>query len=409
VSATEISAQPSSRSLHALDWFNFFLADVQTGFGAFLAAYLASRGWSQGSVGTILAAGTLTAVISQMPGGALVDAVAAKRLAVAIGLGLIGAGALVVAFWPTYLPVLATEILHGSTGGVVSLSITAIGLGLVGHRGFSERLGRNRRFGSIGNAATGAMMGLIGHFISKQAAFIAVAALCLPALAVVDAIKGEEIDYARSRSAAGKGQPRQLARYRDIARNRPLAIFTAALVLFQFSNASLLPLVSERLVQQHHETSQLFTAALVATPQVITAVIAAWIAHVAERWGRKPLLIGGFATLPIRALFFVLAPAPWFLIPIQALDGMTAAVIGILTPLVIQDLTHGSGRYNLAQGALGTMTGVGASVSTVASGYVVQTLGYASGFVALAVVGLAGVGVVWRWLPETADRARSAT
>ncbi len=104
---------------------------------------------------------------------------------------------------------------------------------------------------------------------------------------------------------------------------------------------------------------------------------------------------------PLRAVLFTVVPSPWFLLPIQALDGLTAATIGILTPLVIADVTRGTGRYNLAQGAVGIASGLGASVSTTASGYVVQALGYAAGLGSLAAVGLAGAGLLWWLMPET--------
>jgi hypothetical protein len=40
----------SQQSRQGLDWMNFFLADVQTAFGAFVAFYLADLGWSKGQV-----------------------------------------------------------------------------------------------------------------------------------------------------------------------------------------------------------------------------------------------------------------------------------------------------------------------------------------------------------------------
>ena len=119
-------------------------------------------------------------------------------------------------------------------------------------------------------------------------------------------------------------------------------------------------------------------------PQVVTALIATWVGHCAETWGRKPLLLLGFGVLPVRAALFSLAPSPWYLVPIQMLGGLTAAVIGVLAPLVIADVTKGTGRYNLAQGAVGTASGLGASASTIASGFLAQSLGYGAAFYGLA-------------------------
>lgn len=393
--------RPSERSQRGLDWLNFLIADVQTGFGPFVAVYLSTRGWSQGSIGTMLTVGGLVGIASQLPGGALVDAVRTKRLLIGLALLAIAAGALIFAFWPSPLMVLLAELLHGGTAGIVKPSLAAIGLGLVGHRALSGRLGRNHRFDSLGNALTAGLMGVLGHLVSKMATFLIAAALCVPALFALTRIRGEEIDYARARSAGKRDRPKDTARLRELLRNRRLVAFACCIVLFQFANASVMPLAAERLAQQHAYESDLVTSALVVVPQIITGLLATWVARHADLWGRKPLLLVGFGVLPVRVLLFVVAPGPWYLVPIQSLGGITAAVIGVLTPLVINDVTRGTGRYNLAQGAVGAAAGIGASVSTLAVGYLAQALGNLVGFLALAGVALAGLAVLWRALPET--------
>lgn len=406
------AAKPSERSQRGLDWLNFFIADVQTSFGPFVALYLAAQGWPEGRVGLALTVGGLAAIASQVPGGALVDEVRSKRALVAVSLLLVAIGALIFAFFPSFPFVLAAEIVHGSTGGVTQPALAAIALGLVGHRALSTRLGRNHRYDSLGNALTAALMGVLGHFFSKRAPFLVAAALCAPALFALTRIRGTEIDYARSRSApsqaAGERKAQQSEKpthWLSLLRNHRLLVFAGCLVLFQFANASILPLASERLARQHQHESELVIAALVIVPQLITALVAAWVARRADDWGRKPLLLAGFAMVPIRAVLFPFIPSPWYLLPIQALDGVTAAVIGILTPLVIADVMRGTGRYNLAQGAVGIASGIGASISTTASGYLVQTFGFTAGFFGLAGTGLAGLGALWWFMPETRGEA----
>src|ERR671925_1620483 len=92
-------ARPSPRSQLALDWLNFFIADVQAGFGPFVAVYLASLNWSQGQIGLLLAVSTLASIASQAPGGALVDAAPSKRLLIGGALGAIALSALLLAFF----------------------------------------------------------------------------------------------------------------------------------------------------------------------------------------------------------------------------------------------------------------------------------------------------------------------
>src|SRR6516162_6354303 len=136
----------SRQSWQGLDWMNFFLADVQTAFGAFVAFYLADLGWSKDHVGLALTVGTLAGVISQIPGGALSDAVRWKRGLAAIGIGMLCVSALIFALTPSFALVFLAEILHGLTAGIVTPAIAAISLGLVGRRAMSLRTGRNYRF-----------------------------------------------------------------------------------------------------------------------------------------------------------------------------------------------------------------------------------------------------------------------
>ena len=392
---------PSRRSQRGLDWLSFFIADVQTGFGPFVAVYLASRDWSPGEIGLVLAVGGIASVVSQAPGGALVDATSRKRLLIGSALAMIAAGALLFALWPSFWPIVVAELLHGGTGGVIKPGLAAIGLGLVGHSALSGRLGRNQRFNSFGNALTAGSMGLLGYFASTRAPFFAAAALCLPAALALTAIRGSDIDYAEARSAADRNNPRKGHRVRDAARNRHLHIFILCLVLFQFANASLVPLVGGRLGYRHEQSSELITSGVVVVPQIVAALIATWIARRADDWGRKPLLLAGLGAVAIRAVLFAMTTSPWMLLLVQPLDGVSAAVIGVMMPLVIADLMRGTGRYNLAQGYAGTAIGIGAAFSTGGSGYVVQQLGYATGFLGLAAIGLTGCAVLYWFFPET--------
>ena len=402
-------ARPSKRSEIGLDWLNFFIADVQAGFGPFVALYLASLNWSQGQIGLLLTVSTLSSIASQAPGGALVDAAPSKRLLIGGALAAIAAAALIFTFFPNPVIVFVAALLYGSTGGVIKPALAAIGLGLVGHSAFSGRVGRNQRYNSFGNAATAVLMGTLAHFIGQSAPFLIAAGLCIPAAGALAGIHSNEIDYARARSARDREKPREAARLREIFKSRPLLIFIIVLVLFQLADASVMPLASGRLGHEHNEQSAIITASLVAIPEIVTVLIASWIARQADDWGRKPLLILGFCILPVRAVLFALAPGPWYLPGIQVLGGLTAATLGIMIPLVIADITRGTGRYNLAQGAAGTASAIGASLSTAVSGYVVQLFGYTLAFFGLAAIGAIGLIFLCWFLPETKRRRQSGS
>ena len=286
-----IDRKVSDQSRQGLDWTNFFLADVQMGFGAFLAFYLAEFDWSVQSVGLALSIGGLAGVVAQIPGGAIADAVRWKRALAALGILMIVVSAIILALRPSFPFVVTAEILHGATAGIVGPAIAAISLGLAGRRGMSCRVGRNFRFAAAGNALTAALMGTLGVYLSKSAIFFTAAALCIPTLIALSRIRPDEIDYARARNATKRDHSLDFQRVADLTRNRNLLIFAGGLMLFHFSNASLLPLVGENLGHSKLALSSLFMAGLIIVPQVVVAVLAPWIGYWSELWGRKPLLL----------------------------------------------------------------------------------------------------------------------
>jgi MFS family permease len=396
----ELYTPSSAQSRRGLDWMNFFIADVQTGFGTFVAFYLAQMGWAEGSVGTALTAGTITGVLSQIPGGALTDALTWKRALAAAGILMIGAAALILALAPSFVTVFLAEILHGATAGIITPAIAAISLGLVGRRAMSVRAGRNYRFAAAGHAATAALMGLSGAFFSINAMFIAAAALCIPALFFLSRIRADEIDYARARNAK-KGQAANVARVFDLVKNRSLVLFAATLVLFQFADASILPLVGENLARAVHDHASIWMSGLIIVPQIVVAIFAPWVGYHSERKGRRPLLLIGFAVEPIRAgLLAVTADYP-FLVVAQLLDGISGAIIGVLTVIVITDLTAGTGRFNLAYGTVGALIGIAAAISTSITGFISQSFGHTAAFLLIAAIAVSAVFMSWLFLSET--------
>jgi MFS family permease len=394
------------QSRRGLDWMNFFIADVQTGFGTFVAFYLAQQGWSEGSVGVALAVGTLAGVLSQIPGGAVADAVTWKRGLAALGIVMTGAAALILAFAPNFFSVLFAQILQGATAGVLTPAIGAISLGLVGRAAIAVRTGRNYRYAAAGHALTAALLGAVGAYVAKSAIFVAAAALCVPALIALSFIRSDEIDYAKARNAKtikhdhGK-EVGTATRVLDLCKNRKLALFIGATVLFQFADASILPLVGENLAMSLGPHAAVWLSGLIIVPQIIVAIFAPWVGYHSEKSGRKPLLLIGFGLEPIRALLLAFSSSYPLLLLGQSLSGITGAIIGVLTTVVVADLTAGTGRFNLAMGMLGALSGVAAALSTGLTGYIFQAIGPRLGYLPLAVVAAAATVLLWMFLSET--------
>ncbi len=408
--ADAIKPSPSGSSLRGLDAVNLFLAGALSGFGPYVAAFLAEQNWTQRDIGFVLTAAGFAGLLSQLPGGALLDAIRSKRIAVALGAAMVAAGALIIALWPSFPLVLTALVLQGVTGGFLGLAIAAISLGLVGHAALAERLGRNQRFASTGGVVAAGLMGLVAYFLSYRAIFFVAAALVLPLLAGLGRIRSSDIHFGRASCVPNHQGPSAppRARLRSLSKNRGLLIFAGCVFLFQMANASMLPLASEAFAYSKEALSSLIVSALIMVPQVIVAIMAPWVGRRANIWGRRPLLLVGFAALPIRALVFAWTANPTILIAAQILDGLSGTMLGVLTALIIADLTMGTGRFNLAQGLVGTMSGIGASLSTTLSGLVAGSLGRAAGFLGIATVALAAVLLVWLLMPETKPSKRHA-
>jgi MFS family permease len=397
------SPSPSNASLGGLDGVNFFLAGILAGFGPYLAAYLADQKWTQENIGFVLTASGLAGLLSQLPGGELLDTVRSKRAVLVAGVAMVAVSAVIIAFQPSFPLVFAALMLQGVTGGFLGPAIAAISLGLVGHAALPERLGRNQRFSSTGNLVTAALMGLIGYFLSYQAIFLTVAALALPLFVALARIRAGDVHFGRACGAPDHDMPSLPARasLRSLWKSPGLLTFGACLFLFQLANASVLPLVVEDLVYQGEKRSSLVVSALIVLPQIIVAVTAPWVGQWAKNWGRRPLLLIGLAALPIRALLFASVVDPTLVVAFQLLDGISGAVLGVLTALVIADVTGGTGRFNLAQGIVGTASGIGASLGTTLFGVVAASFGRTAVFLSIASVALLAVAILWFFMPET--------
>ena len=393
---------PSRASLRGLDWFVFFMADVQTGFGPFVSVYLTTQAWTQVDIGLVLTVGSLIGLAGQMPGGAVVDAARSERLVAACGVIAISASAIALAAWPIFLLVLLGRVLHAAASCLLGPAMAAISLGLVGHAGIGERLGRNARFASIGTGLAAAAMGALGYLTSSRYVFFATAALIVPTLIALFHIRPSEIDPERAHGGKHDAGLRKLGEgLLALAGNRALLILAACALLFHLANAAMLPLMGSLLTTRSSDWATVLIAACIVVPQLVVAAFSPWVGRQAQQWGRRPLLLLGFAALPLRGLLFGVVTDPFLLVSVQLLDGISAAALGVLVPLVIADVTRGTGRFNLAQGIVGSAVGIGASLSTTLAGYMSDSLGSAAAFFGLAALGFAGLVLVWTSLPET--------
>jgi predicted MFS family arabinose efflux permease len=398
----EPTPTPSRESLRGLDWFIFFLADVQTGFGPFVAVYLTTQKWTQVEIGFVLSIGGIVALIGQMPGGAIVDAAKSERLVAGLAVAAIGVSALGYVVWPILPIVIAAATLHAAASCVLGPAIAAISLGLVGPLAIGERFGRNARFASLGNGVAAAVMGTCGYLLSSGSVFLVTFMLAIPTLLALARIREREIDPARAHGAVPRETPdARASSVFDLVRQRPLMIFAASILLLQLANGAMLPLMAGVVTTRSSRWAPVLIAACIIVPQAIVALSSPSVGRKAQQWGRRPLLLMGFAALAIRGVLFATVSDPYLLVAVQVFDGVTAAVFSVMIPLIVADVAFGSGHFNFAQGIVGTATGIGASLSTVLAGYVSDKFGSAVAFSGLAAVAATGLALIWFVMPET--------
>jgi MFS family permease len=390
-------------SIHALEWTNFFLADVQAGLGPFVAAYLASIGWQAGAVGRALTFGGIITVCLQTPAGWVVDRVAWKRLILVGGSVVLALGALLLAFSGKAPVVYTAQGLIGLAGPFLGPTIAAITMGLVGARLFDCQFGRNQGFNAAGNLFAAAIIAGTSRFIGSQAIFYAVALLVLPTIFAALMIKRDDIDLELARGGCENeteegGSKEVLLK---LAKDHVLFAFLTCAFLFHFANAAMLPQLGELLAHGSVKAAAPFMGACVAITQIVMLCTAVFIGRYANRHGRKGLLLLGFGVLPIRAVLYTVFHAVPALLAVQVLDGVANSIFGVVSILVIADRTRGTGRFNLAQGALATAVGLGAALSNSFGGMLMEKADYRISFLALGGIACIAFLLLFFAIPET--------
>jgi MFS family permease len=384
-----------------LDGLNAFVAAMQTGFGAFVPAYLAGQGWTQAQIGFVLTAETITSMLAQVPGGAYVDVTRHRRLV--LGLSIAGAAlsALVIGALPYHLPVLLALVVHALAGSIMVPAIAAVTVAMVGRRDLGERLGRNVRFASIGSGVAAALMGLAASLVSERAVFVLALLMALPALWALWTLHPRRQRRRRGGAVAATDAVEPHGSVREVLADRQMQIFAACVVLFHFASAALLAVVAAEVTRRVGMRAGPLIAVFVIVPQVVVALASPLVGRLAERIGRRPLLVIGYASLPLRAALFAVVDDPYWLVPVQLLEGVASAAFGVMFPLVTADLTRENGRYTFSLGVLGLAGTLGAALSTSVAGVIATAWGVKAAFWTLAAAGVVALALVVFAMPET--------
>nr|WP_246700229.1 MFS transporter [Rhodopseudomonas sp. WA056] len=396
-----------------MDALNFFLADVRDGLGPYLAIYLlAVQNWNEASIGLVMSIAAATAIVAQTPAGALIDRSTAKR-------GLIVAAAVVVTVASVLLPLLdsfalvaATQAVAAAAGAIFAPAVAALTLGIVGPRAFARRTGRNEAFNHAGNAVAATVAGAFAYGFGPGVVFWLMAAMAVASILATLSIPADAIDDEVARGLGDAPAPgahhEQPSGFKVLLTCRPLLIFAGATVLFHFANAAMLPLVGQKLALVNKNLGTTLMSVCIVAAQLVMVPVAALVGHKADVWGRKPIFAVALGVLALRGALYPWSDDPYWLVGVQLLDGVGAGIYGALFPLVVADLTHGTGHFNISQGAIATAAGVGAALSTGFAGLIVVSAGYSAAFLALAAIAAAALLLFLMLMPETRDRGTTA-
>jgi MFS family permease len=401
--STRVAAIPR-RTAHALDLLAFSLADVRDGLGPYLSIYLLlTHHWDQASIGFVMAVGGIAGVVAQTPVGAWVDRTTAKRALVIGGAVGVAAGALAMPLLPGFSTISFLQAVTGIAGSIFNPALAAITLGIAGPRLFTRRIGRNESFRHAGTASTAAAAGGLAYFFGPVVVFWLLAVMAMISVVATLRVPPDAIDHDMARGMDKVTGPRheQPSGFAALLRDRRLMIFAATVVMFHFANAALLPLVGQKLALHNKDVGTALMSACIVAAQVVMVPVAYLVGAKADTWGRKPIFLVGFAVLTVRAFLYPLWDSPYWLVGVQLLDGVGAGIFGALFPLVVQDLTHGTGRFNVSLGAITAAWGVGAALSNFVAGGIVVAAGYDAAFMSLGAVAGAGFLLYLLAMPET--------
>ena len=309
--------------------------------------------------------------------------------------------------------VAATQAIAAAAGAIFAPAVAAVTLGIVGPKAFARRTGRNEAFNHAGNAVAAAIAGITAYSFGPIVVFWLLAAMATASILATLSIPADAIDDHVARGLDGLTEPGVDAHdepsgFQVLLTCRPLLIFALATVAFHFSNAAMLPLVGQKLALVNRELGTTLMSLCIVAAQIVMVPVALLVGHKADTWGRKPIFAAALAVLAIRGALYPLSDNPYWLVSVQLLDGVGAGIFGALFPLVVADLTRGTGHFNVSQGAIATAAGLGGALSAAVAGLIIVKAGYSAAFLFLAAIAGAGLIGFCAMMPETLGHDASA-
>ncbi len=387
--------QNASRStrLWPLLAVSFFMADMQSGIGPFVGVFLLQRGWASGMIGTALTIGSIAGLLLATPIGGFIDTSRHKRAWVIVpGIAVIAASSIILV-WQNFCAVAASQIATSIASAAIVPAVTGITLGMVGQRGFNRQNGRNQAFNHAGNMVGAALSGLLGWELGYFAVFLLSALFGAITIACVLMIPPGSIDDRAARGSKEDDPESQPSGLTVLLKYKPLLVLAFALAAFQLGNAAIIPLYSMAAVSNSQANGPSFVATTIVIAQGVMVIAAVVAMQVAEKRNYWLILLGSFLVLPLRGVLAYFLSGWWGIVPVEILDGMGIGLQSVAVPGMVARSLYGTGRVNLAQGAVITIQGAGAAFSPALGGWVAQWTGFSPIFLLLGALGIVAAAV----------------
>jgi MFS family permease len=407
MSQPEAVAADTRKARKALLALNFFSAD-QTGIGPFFGVFLAQNGWRTGLLGTVMTVGGLVGLLMTAPAGALADRTTRKRTFVILSSVFTIAASLLIWWSQSFWVVASSQVAGAIAGSIIGPAMLGITLGVVKQEGFNAQNGRNQAYNHAGNVAGAAICGFLGWKFGFGMVFLM--GVVLGTLSVIStlAIPKRAIDDRAGRGLAGRPEDGdQVQGLQVLVENKALMVLALCVALFALGNGAMLPLYGLAVVQAHKADPAIFAATVVIVAQTTMVATSLIAMRLIEARGYWTVMLITFACLPIRGVLAALLITSWGVFPVQIMDGVGAGLQGVAVSGLVTRLLYGTGRVNVGQGTVGTVAGIGGTLSPLLCGWLAQWFGYPVTFVLAGSLSLIAL-VIWLAFARTIKTACEA-
>jgi MFS family permease len=368
-------------SLTHLDALNFSLAGAREGFGPFLGVYLQARGFNPAQTGIAMALAGVAGLLATTPIGALVDRITPKRTVLVLAVIGIAIGAVLIVAAKSIVTIGAAQMLIGVADTSIAPLVASLTLGLVGARAYGARVSRNEAYNHAGNAANAALAAVLGYTLGLGYVAIAIVVMAVASSAVVARIDPAAIDHAVARGGEVDGR----STYRVLVQTPALLLLAATVLLFETANGAMLPFLAQSLTA-HGGNPSVTTGVMTVVSQAAMVGAALMAATTSRRYGHSGVMAIAIAIVALRGLLAVFAKSWGLIIPIEILDGLATGLAGVAIPALVAEIMRDTGHATAGLGGVMTAFSAGAALSPLLAGFVAQYFGFASSFIALAIV-----------------------